>query len=156
MFNDNPTVKERWLALGAFGGIAVFAVAAVDVMLTGGFDFAPARTVSDRAQPSAYVRVVDAANYVTDRVSSVSWDEARLIDEASAATTEELAGADDGSSTSDALYAEIDALYRQSDPETANIDAPSYQDAPAYDDGAYEDEFSPEEAEKLASASGNG
>ena len=29
MFNDNPTVKERWLALGAFGGIAVFAVAAV-------------------------------------------------------------------------------------------------------------------------------
>lgn len=156
MFNDSPTVRERWLALGAFGGIAVFAVAAVDVMLTGGFDFAPSRTVTDRPQPSAYVRVVDAANYVTDRVRSVSWNEARLIDEPSAATTEELAGADDGSSAYDPLYAEIDALYRQSESEAANIDAPSYQDAPAYDDGAYADEFSPEEAEKLASAYGNG
>lgn len=156
MFNDNPTVRERWLALGAFGGIAVFAVAAVDVMLTGGFDFAPARTISDRAQPSAYVRVVDAANYVTDRVRSVSWDQPRLIDEASAATTEELAGADDGSSTNDPLYAEIDALYRQSEAEAADVEQPFYQDAPAYDVGAYEDEFSPEEAEKLASASGNG
>ncbi len=156
MFNDNPTVKERWLALGAFGGIAVFAVAAVDVMLTGGFDFAPARTVTDRPQPSAYVRVVDAASYVTDRVRSVSWDEARLINESGAATTEELAGADDDSSTNAPLYAEIDALYRQSESEAANIDAPAHQDAPAYGDGAYTDEFSPEEAEKLASAYGNG
>ena len=154
MFDDNPIARDRLLALGAFGGIAVFAVAAVDVILTGGFDFAPAQTASDRQQPSAYVRVVDAANYMNDRVRSVSSDEMRLIEEASAAPTEELAGANDGSFTvSDLLYDEIDALYRQN--EASYAEEPSYQDASAYDDGVYEEEFSPEAAEKLASASGN-
>lgn len=154
MFDDNPIARERLLALGAFGGIAVFAVAAVDVMVTGGFDFAPAQTVSERQQPSAYVRVVDAANYVNERVRYVSWDDMRLIEEAGAAPTEELAGANDGSVTvSDLLYDEIDALYRQS--EASYAETPSYQDAPAYDDGVYEEEFSPEAAEKLAIASGN-
>lgn len=164
MFEDNPVLKERLMAVGAFAGIAVFAVAAVDVMLTGGFDFAPGRTVSERQQPSAYVRVVDAAQYVSDRVHTISWDEPLFIGEAEAATTEDLAGANDGSSdamsgqpTDEELYSEISAIYEQSDPEQAYVEGPSYQDAPVYDEEpSYEDEFSPEEAEKLASAYGNG
>lgn len=163
MLNENPVLKERLMAVGAFAGIAVFAVAAVDVMLTGGFDFAPGRAVSERQQPSAYVRVVDAAQYVSDRVRTISWDEPMFVGEADAATNEELAGANDGSSgaisqpSSDELYREISALYEHSEPEQAYVEEPSYQDAPAYDDEpSYEDEFSPEEAEKLASAYGNG
>ena len=158
MLEDNPVLKERLMAVGAFAGIAMFAVAAVDVMLTGGFDFAPGRTVSESQQPSAYVRVVDAAQYVSDRVRTISWDEPMFIGEADAATSEELAGANDGSSeamngpSGDELYSEISALYEQSEPQAAYVEEPTYQDAPAYDDElSYEDEFSPEEAEKLAS-----
>jgi len=164
MFDDNPVLKERLMAVGAFAGIAVFAVTAVDVMLTGGFDFAPGRTVSEREQPSAYVRVVDAAQYVSDRVRTISWDEPLFVSEAQAATTEELAGADDGSAnqmagqpTGDELYSEIASLYENSEPEEAYVEEPSYEDAQAYDDEqTYEQEFSPEESEKLASAYGNG
>lgn len=166
MLDDNPVLKERLMAVGAFAGIALFAVAAVDVMVTGGFDFAPGpgRTVSERQQPSAYVRVVDAAQYVSDRVRTISWDEPLFVGEAEASTAEDLAGANDGSSdamsgqpTDDELYSEIAAMYEQSEPEEAYVEEPSYQDAPAYDDEpSYEDEFSPEEAEKLASAYGNG
>ncbi len=163
MLEDNPVLKERLMAVGAFAGIAIFAVAAVDVMITGGLDFASGRTVSEREQPSAYVRVVDAAQYVSDRVRTISWDEPMFIGEADAATSEELAGANDGSSeamsgpSGEELYSEISALYEQSEPEEAYVEEPTYQDAPAYDDEpSYEDEFSPEEAEKLASAYGNG
>lgn len=134
MFDHNPVLRERILALGAFAGIAVFAVASVDVMLTGGFDFAPGPTVSEQRQPSAYVRVVDAAQYVSDRVRAVSWEQPSLIGEASAATTEELAGADDGSSqqaeVSDAdPYREINAVY---EPEPTYADDPSDEGENAY------------------------
>jgi hypothetical protein len=164
MFDDNPVLKERLMAASAFAGIALFAVAAVDVMLTGGFDFAPGRTVTEREQPSAYVRVVDAAQYVSDRVRTISWDQPMFVGEAEAATTEDLAGANDGSADAmsgqpapDQLYSDISALYEQSEPEEAYVEEPSYQDAPAYDEEpTYENEFSPEEAEKLASAYGNG
>lgn len=170
MLDDNPVLRERVMAVGAFAGIAVFAVAAVDVMVTGGFDFDAERAPYDRNQPSAYVRMVDAAQYVSDRVRTISWDEPMLVSEADAATTEELAGANDGTSTpngyaaptGDELYEEIAALYERSEPEEAYVDEPSYQDAPAYDDGAYQDEpaeqeeFSPDAAAKLVSAYGSG
>jgi hypothetical protein len=164
MFDDNPVLKERLMACGAFAGIALFAVAAVDVMVTGGFDFAPGRAAYDRQQPSAYVRVVDAAQYVSDRVRTISWDEPLFVGEAEAAATQDLAGANDGSPDAmsgepagDELYAEIASLYERTEPEDAYVEEPSYEDAPAYDDEpAYEEEFSPEESEKLASAYGNG
>lgn len=154
MLDNNPVLRERLMACGAFAGIAVFAVAAVDVMVTGGFDFAPTQASPHRNQPSAYVRVVDAAQYVTDRFREVTWNEPQLIDDASAATVDDLAGEDDGSpapvaagQTSDGdLYAEISTLY-EAEPEAAYVEEPSYQDAPATD------EYSPEAAEKLASAS---
>lgn len=72
MLEDNPVLKERLLAFGAFAGIGVFAIASVHVMISGGFEFEPGRTVQQRAQPSAYVRVVEAAHYVRDRVSEIS------------------------------------------------------------------------------------
>jgi hypothetical protein len=146
----------------------VFAVAAVDVMVTGGFDFAPARAPYDREQPSAYVRVADAAQYVSDRFRSISWNDPQLIDEASAATPEELAGANDGSEpvntfsgpTGDELYQEIASLYADSEDgyreeaeyaDAAAIDEPYAEDE--YAETVIEEEFSPGEAEKLATAS---
>jgi hypothetical protein len=158
MLDDNPVLKERVMALGAFTGIAMFAVAAVDVMVTGGFDFAPGRAASEQRQPSAYVRVVDAAQYMSDRVRSISWDEPAPIGEANAATSEDLVGGDDGSSleayAEADLYQEIGTLYEQSEPEQAYVEEPSYEDALAYD-AEQGEEFSPEEAEELAIASGN-
>lgn len=173
MLDDNPVLKERLMAAGAFAGIGLFAIAAVDVMVTGGFDFGPGRAPQTREQPSAYVRVVDAAQYVSDRFREISWDEPLFVGDANAATDEDLAGGDDGlpppetfaEASGDDLYREVAALYTES--EDGYRDEPTYEDAPAIDtetqyaEPAYLDEptddgFSPEEAEKLAIASGNG
>jgi hypothetical protein len=177
MLDDNPVLKERLMAFGAFAGIGLFAVAAVDVMITGGFDFGPARA-SGRDQPSAYVRVVNAADYVSERFSSGEWN-GSLFSRAPdmSESQERLVGADDGSLPPDAvgeapddLYQEIATLY--SDSEDGYREEAAYEDAAAIDADAayaqpdygdedtqaptYTEEFSPEEAEKLASASGNG
>lgn len=154
MLDDNPVLKERVMAFGAFAGIALFAVASLDVMISGGFDFGPGRAETHRDQrPTAYVRVVDAANYVTDRFREISWDEPMFIDSAEAATPEDLAGANDGSaapettsaSMDEALYQHIDALYEETQP---------IEDEPTYDDAVYA-EPSDAEADKIASAYGN-
>lgn len=172
MLDNKPVLKERLMAFGAFAGIAVFAFAAVDTMVTGGFDFGPGRAPYDRERPSAYVRMVDAANYVSGGVNSLGLGVARPPD--TSASEERLAGEDDGGVApanlaeveGDNLYEEIAALYAQS--EDLVVEEPAYEDAPAIDAGAaepepiYEDrewEARPagdeEEADKLASAYGN-
>ncbi len=152
MLDDNPVLRERLMAFGAFAGIGVFAVAAVDVMISGGFDFAPGRAPQARAEPSAYVRVVDAAHYVRDRVSQISWDEPMFVD--TAAATEDLAGANDGSrpperyaeTSSDDLYQQIASLY-------AGEPADTYEDTQSYEYQTYEGEpAQPASEEKLTSA----
>ena len=150
MLDDNPVLKERLMGLGAFAGIAVFAVAAVDVMVTGGFDFAPARAAQAHEQPSAYVRMADAAQYVSDRVRTVSWDAPLIAGDAYAAASEDLDGSPVNSEpTGDEIYNDIASLYERSERQ-------SVEDEPVYEEPSYEDEFSPEESEKLAIASGNG
>ncbi|MEZ5959496.1 MAG: hypothetical protein R3C30_03590 [Hyphomonadaceae bacterium] len=177
MFDHNPVLRERLMGLGAFAGIAVFAVTAVDVMVTGGFDFAPAHAAQRHEQPAAYVRMVDAAHYVSDRVRTVSWETPMPVSEAYAAPSEDLAGANDGTpvrgeATNEQLYQEIAALYQRSErqrirstpahderayDETESASAPA-PDATMSEETEYApasaDEFSPEEAEKLAIASG--
>lgn len=174
MLDDNPVLRERLMAFGAFAGIAVFAVTAVDVMVTGGFDFGPGRAPYNRGQPNAYVRMVDAAHYVSDSFRSIGWDEAFARAPDTSASETRLAGEDDGSAPpanaaeveGDNLYEEIAALYRES--EDPYVEEPSYEDAPAIDEGAGEPEpvyDEPEwetqplddepEAEKLASVYGS-
>jgi hypothetical protein len=87
-------------------------------------------------------------------VRTVSWDAPLIAGDAYAATSENLDGASDGSPvsgepTGDELYNDIASLYERSERQ-------SIEDAPAYEVPSYEDEFSPEESEKLAIASGNG
>lgn len=160
MFDDNPVLRERLMGVGAFAGIAMFAIGAVDVLVTGGFDFTAERAPYDRAQPSAYVRVADAAEYVSNRVQRISWDDTFGISEAQAATTEDLVGENDGSpppavsqTSDDELLQAVAALYAE---------RPSEQDASAdqtYSDEAYADESSaddyPAEDQNLATASEN-
>ncbi len=162
MLDNNPVLKERLMAFGAFAGIALFAVAAVDVMVSGGFDLGAERADYHRQQrPSAYVHVMDAANYVSDRFRSISWDEPRFPDNAEAAANEDLAGANDGSlppemseaTPGDELHQQIAALYENGEPVYDDADAIDGDSAYVEDDApAYENE-SDAEADKTASAS---
>jgi hypothetical protein len=161
------------MAFGAFAGIAVFAVTAVDVMVTGGFDFGPGPAPYNRERPSAYVRMVDAANDMGESFRAIAWTDAFARPPDTSASEERLAGQDDGSAPradvaevdGDNLYEEIAALYRES--EDLYVEEPSYEDAAAIDDGAdepepiYDDEEweaqplgDDAEAEKIASVYG--
>lgn len=161
MFDDNPLLKERLMGVGAFAGIAMFAIGAVDVLVTGGFDFAAERAPYSRAQPSAYVRVADAAEYVSNQVQRIFWDDTFAIGEAQAATPEEdLVGENDGSPPPDAsqtsddeLLQAVAALYAE---RASEDDASADQIDPdeAYSDESYADDHSAED-EKLANASEN-
>ncbi|MEQ1820114.1 MAG: hypothetical protein ABL871_16040 [Terricaulis sp.] len=152
MFDDNPVLKERLMGVGAFAGIAMFAMGAVDVLVTGGFDFGAEREPYDRAQPSAYVRVVDAAQYVGNQVQRISWDDTFAIGEAQAATTEGLVGENDGSQPSD-------AESQPSEDELLQAVADLYAQQPSdehYSNDTYtEEDAQPVEDDKLASASEN-
>jgi hypothetical protein len=137
MFDHNPVLKERIMGLSAIAAIGVGGLAAVDLVVTGGFDFAGGRAPYDREQPSAYVRMVDAARYVGESFNSISWDQP-MANEAAAATTDDLAGDDDGSPPPDLftetedgdLYEQIVALYAEDEPY---VEEPSYEDAAAID-----------------------
>jgi hypothetical protein len=141
---DNPVHKERAMGLAALAAIGLGGAMAVDVLVTGGFDFGPGREAQTRQQPSAYVRVVDAADYVRNSISSVGDYFQRPPD--TSRSEERLAGADDGTTIvavndigGDALYREIAALY--ADSEDGYRDEPAYEDAPAIDaDEAYAQE----------------
>ncbi|MGD9981711.1 MAG: hypothetical protein AB7H66_16955 [Hyphomonadaceae bacterium] len=157
MFEDNPAQKERAIGLAALAAIGFGGAMAVDLLVTGGFDFGPGRTAYDREQPGAYVRMVDAAEYVSSSIPSMSWF-SRPPD--TSQSEERLVGADDGtappdmaesdSSGGDDLYRQIAALY--ADSEDGFREEPVYQDAPAIDAGepyaqedheepVYEDEY---------------
>lgn len=154
MLDDNPVLKERLMGVGAFAGIAMLAMGAVDVLVTGGFDFEAQREPYDRAQPSAYVRVVDAAQYVGDQVQRISWDDTFGIAEAQAATTEDLVGENDGSqppevsdTSDDELLQAVANLYAEQPSEDQTDAEATYSDEASSDD--------PAEDEKLVSASEN-
>jgi hypothetical protein len=156
MLDNKPVLRERLMAFGAFAGIGIGAIAAVDVLVTGGFDFGAGRAPYDREQPSAYVRVVEAAQSFGDSVRSVSWDDPLNMN-ADAAPADPLVGADDGApppetmdvASNEQLHREIEALYSMQD--DTYIEEPSYEDAAAsddqnYEEPSYEDDEEPEAA----------
>ncbi|MGQ0533558.1 MAG: hypothetical protein ACT4OF_12845 [Caulobacteraceae bacterium] len=176
MLEDNPALKERVMGLGAIAAAGIGGLLAVDLLVTGGFDFGPGRARYDREQPSAYVRMVDAAQYVGDSFRSIGWNEAFLLRPPDTSASEErLAGADDGTApetvteVSDGdLYEQIAALYTESEStvEEPTYDEPRYEDAPAlnardaepmheepaYEEPTYEDEAANTNEKEAASA----
>lgn len=169
MLDDKPVLKERLIAGGAFAGIALFAVVAIDVLVTGGLDFGPGQAPYDRELPSAEVRFADASQYGGDSYASPDWSGSLFLRPPdTTASQERLAGADDGTpppdtlggASGDELYDEIAALYA----ETADgfRDEAQYEDAPAIDADepyAQEDEEraypSDEDSEAMLGASGS-
>lgn len=168
MFEDKPVHRERAIGLAALAAIGLGGAIAVDLLVTGGFDFGPGRAAYDREQPSAYVRMVDAADYISGANPSMSFS--RPPD--TSHSEERLVGADDGSMPPDAaegdssggdrLYREIAALY--ADSEDGYRETPTYQDAPAidadepyaqeaYEEPAGEDEYADDEASAYESES---
>jgi hypothetical protein len=148
MFDDNPTAKRRTMGLAALAAIGLGGATAVDLIVTGGFDFGPGPAPYDRDQPSAYVRIVDAEHYGGAR--SFGWNDAFLLRPPDTSASEQrLVGADDGSAPADvdeaggdALYREIASLYSETDAlvrEPADYE-PGYEDAPALDEVDYEEE----------------
>lgn len=155
MLDHDPVLKERVMGIGAFLGIGIFAVAAVNLMISGGFDFGPGRAPYDRDRPSPYVQMADAARYVSDSFSSAAWADTSAPD--TSQSEERLVGEDDGApspqtvtAVSDTdLYQEIDALYERGDASYAEDE--SYDEA-AEEEAAYVDEYP---AEDDSSASEN-
>lgn len=118
MMDLNPILRERLLAVAVFGAISVGSVAAVDTMVTGGFDFPVTRAEAQQRAPQLLVMAEDWS--VTPRAEPVSWivvtpdderapaaddlDGAALADEAAYAPTEAE------------IYEEIRALYEEAPP----------------------------------------
>jgi hypothetical protein len=146
MLDDNPVLRERTMGLAALAAIGLGGAIAVDLLVTGGFDFAP-RSGHDRQQASTYVRVVDAANYVSDGFHSIGWDQTSRRPADTSASEERLAGPDDGSPPGDEfnlpagdLYSQIAALYAESESfaEEPAHEEPAYEDGAALDEPSYE------------------
>ncbi|MBX3430127.1 MAG: hypothetical protein KF779_11165 [Hyphomonadaceae bacterium] len=147
MLDDNPVLRERLMAFGAFAGIATFGIASVNVMISGGFDFGSERAPYHREQPITHVRVTDAAQYVSDRVQRASWDESLPITEAATVPAEDLAGENDGTPPPSMEQTSDEDLRR------AIADLYAGQSRSSYDDYAYSAEAAG--AAKPVSASEN-
>lgn len=127
MLENQPVLVDRLKALGVFSGIAVGAVAGLELVIGGGFDFiTPGQSIREVA-PSRYVQVADSLWSPDARVVALSSNEPYFIgDDAQAATDVDLAGDADApvgdypqTASSDELYADIQALYEEMDAQRA-------------------------------------
>ena len=136
-------VKDRLKALGAFSCIAIGAVAGLEMVIGGGFDFINLGAEVREVAPSRYVAVYQAPWSPEARVVALSSTEPLFAGEYIQVDTpaDRLAGGYDDPAAPDMAYPEIDeddlyhriaALYESS--------GPSYEDAPvAYEDAPIAD-----------------
>lgn len=155
----NPVLKDRLLALGTFSGIAIAAVAGVEMVIGGGFDFVlPGEEIREVA-PSAYVQVVDEPWAEQTRLVPLSSNEYMFSGETQPISDERLAGASDDAdapqghypASDDELYANIEALYARQDARTTEVSHVAYEPQPIEQDDEpyvlYVDEKKPEDAQ---------
>lgn len=153
----NPVLKDRLLALGTFSGIAIAAVAGVEMVIGGGFDFLlPGEEIREVA-PSAYVQVVDEPWAAQSRLVPLASTEYMFAGESQTISEDRLAGAYDDTNApqgsypagDEELYANIEALYARQDARTTEVSHVAYDPAPMADDDdpyvLYVDEKKPEE-----------
>lgn len=153
----HPGLRDRIEALGAFTGIAIGAVAGVEMVIGGGFDVLMPGDELRQVAPSAYVQVADGFWDSRAQVIPLSSTEPYFMGDdyyefAASADTALSGGYEDTAAPDgdyppapdmDALNAEIEALYA----ETANF-ARDVQRDDAYDSswgsnegGRYKDEL---------------
>lgn len=136
--NRSGLIQERLKALGAFSCIAIGAVAGVEMVIGGGFDFINLGPDVREVAPSNYVTVYQAPWSSDARVIPLSSTEPLFAGDFNQVATEsdrlngsyDDAAAPEGGypdAVDDDLYREIAALY-ESDTR------PAYEDAPAVDE----------------------
>lgn len=155
----NPVLKDRLLALGTFSGIAVAAVAGVELVIGGGFDFLLPGEEIRQIAPSAYVQVVNEPWAEQTRLVPLSSNEYMFAGEDQPVSEERLVGASDdvdaprGSypASDEELYANINALYARQDARATEVSHVAYEPQPieAADDPyvLYVDEKKPDDAQ---------
>jgi hypothetical protein len=159
MLKNNPVLKDRLKALGAFSGIAIAAVAGFELVIGGGFDFLlPGQEIREVA-PSSYVQVVDTPWADRDRLVPLTSTEYLFAGEASPLPQEALEGGIDAEDAlrgrgltvdEDDLYANIDALYRRSEAQDYAVSDVGYDaNSEVVDDEPYLEEAPYEDAEPL-------
>jgi hypothetical protein len=135
----NPVLKDRLLALGTFSGIAIAAVAGVEMVIGGGFDFLlPGEEIREVA-PSAYVHVVDEPWAQQTTYVPLTSTEYLFAGDDQPSSEERLAGAYDDADApeggypavdEDQLYANIDALYARQDARATEVAHVAYESQP--------------------------
>jgi len=141
--SKNPIVRERLLAVAVFGAVAIGGAAAVDTMVTGGFDFPVARDEARQHSRHVFASIDEWA--VTPRAEPVSWTAAPPVTE-EFDTTDDLDGgaiAEDEmhASTEAEIYDEIHALYEETEPapeDNATVVTEAAAPASGKDASAYE------------------
>ncbi|MBC7769405.1 MAG: hypothetical protein H7124_11520 [Phycisphaerales bacterium] len=133
MFGKTLPLNEKVRAAGAFGGIALASVVALDLLVTTGLQIDPPSSVPNSIEPDpTFVEVTDGGWRSDYSYKAVSWAEPIAIDDPAyqPAQIERLAGAPDGRDPSystahyevpseDDLYREIAALYAEQDARAA-------------------------------------
>jgi hypothetical protein len=160
VFEDNPTVSDRVLGLSAIGAVLLGGAVAVDLLVTGGFDFALPQAARAPASSPPRVQLVHADRY--RHVSPRSYYAAETEPQAWSADPEpqaRLAGEEAGAAQpihnapiSEAdLYAEIEALYAQTPRDAFAEAAQDYYEQEVQ----AADKAEPSETEVSASESGS-
>lgn len=140
-------VHDRLKALGVFTGIAIGAVAGIEMVIGGGFDFLTPAPIVREVAPSSYVTVHQVPWSSEMQVIPLSSTEPLFAGGFIEASTpaDRLAGSYDDPAApemaypeidEDQLYARIDALYvatSEPDYDEASI---TYEDAPTVDEPA--------------------
>ena len=86
MFGKTLPLREKLRAAGAFSGIAVASVVALDVLVTNGWQIDPPPTRLEVSEPSpTYISMMDGGWRSDYTYSSLSWNDQLPIDDQAAA-----------------------------------------------------------------------
>lgn len=133
MLENHPVLKDRLTACGVFAGIAVGAIAGVEMIIGGGFDIiTPGQEIREIA-PSAYVTVAPSDWFSTGAVAvtSLASTEPLFAGEAFASEANLDGGANDATAPNRS-YAEVDdrALARHVEALYAANGGSAYETTP--------------------------
>lgn len=143
---DRPVLKDRLFACAVFSGIAVGGVSGLNMVLTGGFDFAmPGREIREAA-PSSYVTIVPSNVFEQAAVIPMASREPLFAGEVTQ-VSQDLDGGSDAAPAGhypavtndggDELYQQLSARYDHQTAEAAQEVQPAVATTPApTDDGA--------------------
>jgi hypothetical protein len=116
MLDNRPILRERLLAAATFVAIGFGTLAALDFIVTGGFDYGARRTSSSYGSPLIGANAGIAAEPAPSTVTTVVWTDPLAAEEAAAddlADAAETPAPDEAQTalSEDQLYRDIEQLY---------------------------------------------